>query len=58
MGLPERHLGLVQAQEIGDLETRIETAAAQFATTTLGELPPAVTFAPAITDLYHGSSRA
>uniref|UniRef100_UPI003F494295 cobyrinate a,c-diamide synthase n=1 Tax=Cupriavidus yeoncheonensis TaxID=1462994 RepID=UPI003F494295 len=50
MGLPERHLGLVQAQEIGDLETRVEAAAMQIATTTLGELPPAVAFAPAIVD--------
>lgn len=46
MTLPERHLGLVQAQEIDDLESRIETAAAQIAMTALAELPPAVLFAP------------
>lgn len=46
MTLPERHLGLVQAQEIDDLELRIETAAAQLAMTALTELPPPVMFAP------------
>ncbi|WP_432260619.1 cobyrinate a,c-diamide synthase [Cupriavidus sp. TMH.W2] len=47
MTLPERHLGLVQAQEIGDLEQRIETAAARIAVTALTDLPPPVVFAPA-----------
>ncbi|WP_215776098.1 cobyrinate a,c-diamide synthase [Paludibacterium sp. B53371] len=46
MGLPERHLGLVQAQEIADLEARLQRAAAQMANTGLAALPPAVTFAP------------
>ncbi|WP_028534099.1 cobyrinate a,c-diamide synthase [Paludibacterium yongneupense] len=46
MALPERHLGLVQAQEIDDLEARIELAAAAIAATGLSELPPAVAFAP------------
>ncbi|WP_354685800.1 cobyrinate a,c-diamide synthase [Cupriavidus necator] len=47
MTLPERHLGLVQAQEIDDLEQRIETAAARIAVTPLAELPPQVAFAAA-----------
>ncbi|WP_112187890.1 cobyrinate a,c-diamide synthase [Ralstonia sp. GX3-BWBA] len=47
MALPERHLGLVQAQEIDDLESRIATAAARIAETGLAELPPPVAFAPA-----------
>ena len=45
--LPERHLGLVQAQEIDDLEVRLQQAAAQIAGTGLTELPPAVAFQPA-----------
>ncbi|WP_374557858.1 cobyrinate a,c-diamide synthase [Aquitalea pelogenes] len=48
MGLPERHLGLVQAQEVDDLEERLECAAAQLATTCLADLPPAVAFQPAM----------
>ncbi|HOW61631.1 MAG TPA: cobyrinate a,c-diamide synthase [Candidatus Contendobacter sp.] len=42
--LPDRHLGLVQAAEIADLETRLERAAALIATTGLAELPPPVSF--------------
>ena len=42
--LPDRHLGLVQAAEIADLETRLERAAALIATTGLAELPPPVPF--------------
>ncbi|UTH74465.1 cobyrinate a,c-diamide synthase [Chromobacterium sp. IIBBL 290-4] len=45
--LPERHLGLVQAQEIADLDARLDRAAAQIAATALAELPPAVAF-PAV----------
>ncbi|MGB5832568.1 MAG: cobyrinate a,c-diamide synthase [Thiohalocapsa sp.] len=44
--LPSRHLGLVQAEEIADLEQRIEAAADQIAKTALAELPEAITFAP------------
>ncbi len=44
MALPDRHLGLVQAEEINDLETRLEQAAARIAETGLVELPPAVSF--------------
>ncbi|WP_445990315.1 cobyrinate a,c-diamide synthase [Chromobacterium haemolyticum] len=46
--LPERHLGLVQAQEIADLDARLDLAAAQIAGTTLAELPPAVAFPPVV----------
>ncbi|QEL54588.1 cobyrinate a,c-diamide synthase [Chromobacterium paludis] len=42
--LPERHLGLVQAQEIADLDERLDRAAAQIAATALAKLPPAVEF--------------
>lgn len=44
IALPDRHLGLVQAAEIADLETRLENAAARIARTALAELPPPVTF--------------
>lgn len=49
--LPERHLGLVQAAEIADLEARLAAAAASIASTTLAALPAAVEFtgAPAQT---------
>ncbi|MDD5631918.1 MAG: cobyrinate a,c-diamide synthase [Methylococcales bacterium] len=43
--LPGRHLGLVQAEEVGDLETRISAAATAIASTGLTALPEAVTFA-------------
>ncbi len=43
--LPERHLGLVQAEEVCDLETRISAAAAAIALTGLTALPEAVAFA-------------
>lgn len=46
LGLPERHLGLVQAREIDDLDARIERAADALAATALHTLPPAVAFAP------------
>ena len=42
--LPERHLGLVQASEITDLEIRLDTIATKFADTGLAQLPPAVIF--------------
>jgi len=47
VALPDRHLGLVQAAEIADLEARLDAAAALIATTGLAELPPPVAF-PAI----------
>lgn len=47
MVLPERHLGLVPASELADLEARLDHAAAALATQAT-ELPPAVRFeAPA-----------
>ena len=43
--LPDRHLGLVQAEEVGDLEQRLVAAAAALKGTKLTQLPPAVEFA-------------
>ncbi|WP_207004032.1 cobyrinate a,c-diamide synthase [Trinickia mobilis] len=43
--LPERHLGLHTAGEIGDLDARLERAADALASTPLAELPPPVEFA-------------
>jgi cobyrinic acid a,c-diamide synthase len=45
--LPDRHLGLQQADEIGDLDARLDRAADAIAQTTLAALPPAVEFATA-----------
>jgi len=42
--LPDRHLGLVQAAEIADLETRLDAVAALIAKTGLAELPPPAAF--------------
>lgn len=42
--LPERHLGLVQAEEVHDLESRMSAAAAAIAATGLADLPEAVEF--------------
>jgi cobyrinic acid a,c-diamide synthase len=42
--LPERHLGLVQAEEINDLESRMLAAASAIASTGLANLPEAVEF--------------
>jgi cobyrinic acid a,c-diamide synthase len=42
--LPERHLGLHRADEIGDLDARIERAADALEATALAALPPAVEF--------------
>ncbi|MDG4597279.1 MAG: cobyrinate a,c-diamide synthase [Candidatus Contendobacter sp.] len=44
IALPDRHLGLVQAAEIADLESRLASAAARVANTGLARLPPAVSF--------------
>jgi cobyrinic acid a,c-diamide synthase len=43
--LPDRHLGLVQAEEVGDLERRLSAAAAALKATGLTQIPPAVEFA-------------
>lgn len=42
--LPERHLGLVQAEEVHDLESRMLAAATAIAATGLADLPEAVDF--------------
>lgn len=42
--LPERHLGLLQAEEIADLDTRLDRLADALATTGAGQLPPSVAF--------------
>ncbi|MGH8520824.1 MAG: cobyrinate a,c-diamide synthase [Gammaproteobacteria bacterium] len=44
--LPERHLGLVQAQELGDLDARLDALADAIAQTELRDLPEPVAFAP------------
>lgn len=50
--LPSRHLGLVQAAELADLDVRLDTAADALAQTATVTLPPPVTFAaPAVTPL-------
>jgi cobyrinic acid a,c-diamide synthase len=46
--LPDRHLGLVQAAEIADLERRLDAVAARIAQTGLATLPPPIAF-PAVT---------
>ncbi|WP_025600608.1 cobyrinate a,c-diamide synthase [Burkholderia sp. WSM2230] len=56
--LPDRHLGLHQAEEIDDLDTRLERAADALAHTDLAGLPPAVEFGaptpPALPRLLQG----
>lgn len=44
--LPDRHLGLVQAEEVTDLEQRLDAAAQHIVNTALAELPEPVTFEP------------
>lgn len=46
--LPDRHLGLVQATEIADLEARLDAVARLIANTGLAELPPPVAFPAAM----------
>lgn len=48
--LPDRHLGLVQAEEVADLEQRLDTAAQQIASTSLQAMPSPVEFAPGDVD--------
>ena len=43
--LPSRHLGLVQAEELADLDARLDAAADALALSADTELPPSVTFA-------------
>jgi cobyrinic acid a,c-diamide synthase len=44
IALPDRHLGLVQAEEIDDLDKRLNAAAAAIAETCLTDLPETVIF--------------
>jgi len=44
--LPSRHLGLVQADEVADLDRRLDAAAELIAPTELAALPAAVAFQP------------
>lgn len=46
VGLPSRHLGLVQAQELADLDARLDAAADALAASAGCELPAAVSFPP------------
>ncbi len=46
--LPERHLGLVQASELDDSDSRLNAAAKAIEATGFTRLPPAVSFAPEI----------
>lgn len=48
IGLPERHLGLLQAAELPDIRQRIEHAAKLWADHAYTSLPPAVAFTPAV----------
>lgn len=43
--LPSRHLGLVQAEELADLDARLDAAADALAASSAVDLPPPVTFA-------------
>lgn len=45
VGLPSRHLGLVQAEELADLDARLEAAADALAASADVSLPPPVAFA-------------
>lgn len=61
-GLPERHLGLLQAAEIADLETRLDRFADGIAATGAADLPAPVEFpaarAPGIPPLLAGRTIA
>ncbi|WP_248322467.1 cobyrinate a,c-diamide synthase [Caballeronia sp. Sq4a] len=48
IALPERHLGLTQAQEVAGLDARLDRAADAIAATTLADLPPPVRFEDAM----------
>lgn len=44
LALPERHLGLISADELGDIDARLDGLAAAWAKHAATELPPPVTF--------------
>ncbi|SDU34161.1 cobyrinate a,c-diamide synthase [Halopseudomonas salegens] len=48
--LPSRHLGLVQAAELADLDARLDAAADALAATADTRLPPVVGFAPVVAE--------
>lgn len=50
VGLPSRHLGLVQAQELADLDARLDAAADALAASAEYALPAAVSFTPAASE--------
>lgn len=47
LALPERHLGLVAAGELGDIDARLDALADAWAAHADAQLPPAVAFEPA-----------
>ena len=47
LALPERHLGLVAADEVGDVDTRLDALADAWSQHAATELPPAVDFSAA-----------
>ncbi|WP_413043370.1 cobyrinate a,c-diamide synthase [Pseudomonas sp. YJ42] len=50
VSLPSRHLGLVQAQELADLDARLDAAADALAASANSELPTPVAFPPSQTE--------
>ncbi|WP_199098868.1 cobyrinate a,c-diamide synthase [Dyella sp. ASV21] len=58
LALPERHLGLVAAHELDDLDARLDALADAWAMHATPDLPPPVSFfshaSPAIPSLLHG----
>lgn len=54
MALPDRHLGLVQAQEVADLDARLDVAAERLAEGMQADLPAATRFA--LPDTIHNES--
>jgi cobyrinic acid a,c-diamide synthase len=51
IALPDRHLGLHQADEIDDLDVRLDRAADTLGRTALAELPPPVEFGALLSDV-------